>query len=106
MSQATYPLSVEIIAEAQSCDDALGKAPDLLAQSRDVDVDRTVQHKHILRPHLVDELLAGKHTSFLLKQKMEQLKLGLGKGYILTVDAHRLLVEVHLQSLITQHGRF
>jgi len=51
-------LCIEIITKSQSCDDALGKTPDLLSEPRDVDIDRAVQHEHIFRPYLVDQLLA------------------------------------------------
>ncbi len=43
--------------------------------------------------------------ALLFEQEAKQFELGLGERHILSVDAHRLLVEVEQQSLIANHGR-
>lgn len=88
---------LEHIAEARSADDVLGVGAEFLAQTGDVYFDGSFGDDDVL-PDAVHELLAREDLSAVGEEQAEQAELGAGETGGLTVDAHALVVEVHLQA--------
>src|SRR5581483_4331318 len=52
----------------------------LLAQAKDVDVDRAVSYRSIVTPDCIEELLAAEHDAWPVHQEFEQPEFGGGQS--------------------------
>ena len=95
-------LCVKIITKSKTCHDVVGIRTELLSDTSDVDIHRTVGNNYIGGPDAADEVVTRIHASHLFQQGTENAKLSLGEHHVLPVDLYYLAVKVNNQPLILQ----
>src|SRR5574344_3024503 len=78
--------SIEIVAVARASGYAAPVFAQFLAQTRDVDVDGTVEHKDVVAPNAPEHVGAGKHLTRVLQQKLKDFKFGFRERKFLSVE--------------------
>ena len=95
-----FELALKAIAEAKAGDDVLAIATYLFAQASNVDIDRAIQHIHLVIPHAREDLFSREHIAPMLQEQFQNLKLLFGQCHFFAIHRGLDAARVHLQRLV------